>query len=261
MKKLPINILLFVSWLSPYWFRFIFFIDQSGQFRYINIDRIGQFPNFTRWWRSIFTKFKNLKSEKQNRILNAAIEEFTLNGYKHTSTDTIAKKANISKGSLFHYFRSKKDLFLYLYDYAFDILINQFFEKIVINETDLLARLRHFALLRVELAMKYPHIFDFIRVAYFEEAEEVKGELALRNKEKIEFSYQKALEGVDISQFRDDIDHERAINTCLWTLVGFTKQMEKKAKQSPLSKSQLEQIATELDGYIDLLRTCLYKKG
>ncbi len=34
-----------------------------------------------------------------------------------------------------------------------------------------------------------------------------------------------------------------------------------KSKAVSLSKSQLEQIDTELDGYIDLLRTCLYKKG
>ena len=52
-------------------------------------------------------KFFDLKQEKQDRMVNAALKVFALNGYQHASTDDIVKEAHISKGLLFHYFDSK----------------------------------------------------------------------------------------------------------------------------------------------------------
>ena len=49
-------------------------------------------------------KFFDLKKEKQDRMINAALKVFALNGYRHASTDDIVREAAISKGLLFHYF-------------------------------------------------------------------------------------------------------------------------------------------------------------
>ena len=46
----------------------------------------------------------NLKKEKQDRMINAALKVFAMNGYQKASTDDIVKEAGISKGLLFHYF-------------------------------------------------------------------------------------------------------------------------------------------------------------
>ena len=43
----------------------------------------------------IFSKFLKLKPEKQERILNAAIKEFSQKGYENASTNEIVKEANI----------------------------------------------------------------------------------------------------------------------------------------------------------------------
>lgn len=56
--------------------------------------------------------------EKQARIINAAMKEFVKSGYDKASTNKIVKEANISKGSLFNYFHSKKELYLYLIEYG-----------------------------------------------------------------------------------------------------------------------------------------------
>ena len=48
-------------------------------------------------------KFYDLKKEKQDRMINAGLRIFALNGYHHASTDEIVKEAKISKGLLFHY--------------------------------------------------------------------------------------------------------------------------------------------------------------
>ena len=63
-------------------------------------------------------RFFELKKEKQDRMINAALYVFAERGYYHASTDEIVKAANISKGLLFHYFGSKIGLYAFLYDYA-----------------------------------------------------------------------------------------------------------------------------------------------
>ncbi len=56
--------------------------------------------------------FKNIAHEKQERILKVAVEEFAQNGFLGTNINIIAKKADISIGSLYNYFETKDDLFL-----------------------------------------------------------------------------------------------------------------------------------------------------
>lgn len=63
-------------------------------------------------------KFFDLKKEKQDRMINAALHQFALCGYKLASTDEIVKEAGISKGLLFHYFISKEGLYDFLYGYS-----------------------------------------------------------------------------------------------------------------------------------------------
>ena len=70
----------------------------------------------------MYAAFERQPQEKKQLIINVAIEEFVKNGYDKTSTDTITSRAGISKGLLFHYFKSKKNLYLYLVNYCIDLL-------------------------------------------------------------------------------------------------------------------------------------------
>jgi AcrR family transcriptional regulator len=51
-------------------------------------------------------------TEKQIRILAAAIEIFAEKGYAATSTSEIAKKAEVAEGTIFRHYKTKKDLLL-----------------------------------------------------------------------------------------------------------------------------------------------------
>ncbi len=48
----------------------------------------------------------------REKLLDVAFEEIYHNGYSATSVDTILKKANMNKGSMYHFFKSKKELTL-----------------------------------------------------------------------------------------------------------------------------------------------------
>lgn len=58
--------------------------------------------------------FLNLDKSKQEKIVFHAIEEFANHSFNEASTNRIIKEAEIPKGSLYQYFRDKKDLYLYL---------------------------------------------------------------------------------------------------------------------------------------------------
>ncbi len=51
-------------------------------------------------------------SSSRNKLLDIAFEEIYTNGYHATSIDKILKKASMNKGSMYHFFKSKKELTL-----------------------------------------------------------------------------------------------------------------------------------------------------
>src|SRR5699024_896896 len=98
----------------------------------------------------IYNIFHKLKSEKQQRIINAAFKEFEQNGFDKASTNEIVKDATISKGALFHYFNNKKDLYIYLIDYSIQI-IEKLYDKIDFDETDLFKRIEKIGLKKLHI--------------------------------------------------------------------------------------------------------------
>ena len=57
-------------------------------------------------------KIFTMEDTKRDALLTAAMSKFAKNGYKKTTTDEIILEAEISKGLLFHYFGTKKDLYI-----------------------------------------------------------------------------------------------------------------------------------------------------
>ena len=62
--------------------------------------------------------FHNLPPEKQDRVLSAALGEFSDKGYQQASVNTMVSASGIAKGSIYQYFKDKKSLFLYIFDFA-----------------------------------------------------------------------------------------------------------------------------------------------
>src|SRR5918994_7008760 len=62
------------------------------------------------------TRIRKSAEERREEIVAIAIEQFALNGYKGTSTESIAREAGISQPYLFRLFKTKRDLFLACYD-------------------------------------------------------------------------------------------------------------------------------------------------
>ena len=72
--------------------------------------------------------FLNLAPEKQEKLLSAAVREFTERPYNEASINRIVREAGIPRGSFYMYFRDKEDLFRYLIQESVDALLLAFEE-------------------------------------------------------------------------------------------------------------------------------------
>lgn len=60
------------------------------------------------------------QKERSSRLLQAALREFCKHGFRDSSIDVVAKRANVSKATIYHHFSSKKELFISVFEYAVD---------------------------------------------------------------------------------------------------------------------------------------------
>jgi len=58
--------------------------------------------------------FEQISEEKQQRVLQEAAKLFAERGFSATDVAELAKRAGVSKGSLYNYFENKEDLYLHV---------------------------------------------------------------------------------------------------------------------------------------------------
>ncbi|HHK1497895.1 TPA: TetR/AcrR family transcriptional regulator, partial [Streptococcus pyogenes] len=206
----------------------------------------------------IYSKFNNLKPEKQKQIINAAIKEFVRNGFEKASTNEIVKRANISKGSLFNYFNSKKDLYLYLIEYSSKAIVN-LNEEIDLSETDLFKRIERVALQKFYVQQKYPQAFEFLASTKQEESVEVKDIIKQRLNPIYNQAINKLYKDIDYSKFREGVDIEKAIEILNWTMFGVGEKGLKELFTFDDIGRFGEKYLEEWNVYAELLKYSFYK--
>ncbi|MDO0822718.1 TetR/AcrR family transcriptional regulator [Desulfosporosinus nitroreducens] len=204
----------------------------------------------------IYSKLYSLKPEKRERIINAALKEFVRNGFEKASTNEIIKEAEISKGSLFNYFNSKKELYLFLLDYVVEV-IDKIYAEVDWNETELFKRMKEIGLIKLKIMKKFPQAFNFLKTAANEEAAEVKSEVAKIGKYLVESGTERGYKNIDLTKFRDDIDIQKTMNIIVWTILSFAEQQRDKVNS--FEDIDME-VLKEWDGYFDIMKRCFYKK-
>ncbi|WP_440896981.1 TetR/AcrR family transcriptional regulator [Amphibacillus sp. Q70] len=207
----------------------------------------------------MLSKLKNLESRRKDPILNAALKEFAMKGFDNASTNVIAKEAGISKGLMFHYVNSKKDLFLFLYDYCTKMIEEEYLGLINFDEQDIFEKLRQSYLLQLELIQKYPWIFEFINLSSATKSDEVNRELEKRTNEKLSSCHETMFDHVDESKFRTELNVEKAKQLIFWANIGFTDQILEEMRHTETSELDYDHILAELDGYLDELRKVFYQ--
>lgn len=207
----------------------------------------------------MYSKFEGLDEEKKQRILNAAMKEFASKGYDHASTNRIVENADIAKGLLFHYFKSKKQLFLYLYDYCLDRVMKEISQKIDYGEKDFFKRLLQAQRAKLELISVYPDIMDFLKVGYLDESAAVRKDLDERKAGLMLGGFQKAFDGIDTSVFRPDLDIGLVIKTVAWAYEGFADSYMETLRHLDTVQMDLGPLIADSEKYSEFLKKCFYR--
>ncbi len=164
-------------------------------------------------------RFFDLKKEKQDRMINAALKIFALNGYKNSSTDDIVKQARISKGLLFHYFASKLGLYSFLYSYSVRYFFMEIEGAVGKEERDFFKLYHGIEQAKFMVLRNYPYMKLFLDRA---ETETVSEALLATQDNRLQYrQWTEELEKrADMSFAGSEADAEKLLKMVRYTMMG-----------------------------------------
>lgn len=193
-------------------------------------------------------KFFDIKKEKQDRILNAALKAFALHGYRHASTDDIVRDAAVSKGILFHYFGSKLGLYEFVYEYSVRFMLLELSGAVESYEDDLFEIASKVELARMRAMKGYPYMQQFLNRTAAEDVSEAL--IAMEEKRGVlEDAYEQIYGQIDFSKYGGDVLGRKILKMLDLTVKGLMTERFLDASFQP------EMLYEEIEEYIRALKT------
>lgn len=198
------------------------------------------------------SKFFDLKKEKQDRMINAALKVFALQGYRHASTDDMVREAAISKGLLFHYFESKLGVYQFIYDYSVRYINLELRSTVDASEKDLFQVIKQAECARMHAMRGYPYMQQFLNRAMYEDVSEAL--LAVEEKRAVlEEVYDGLDRQIDYSLLPAGVDGEKLRKMLDFTIKGLMTERFQDASFQP------EMLYQEICSYVDMVRQLVYR--
>ncbi len=197
-------------------------------------------------------KFFDLKKEKQDRMINAALKVFALKGYKHASTDDIVREAAISKGLLFHYFDSKLGLYTFIYDYSLRYMSLEMKNTVQKSETDMFELLKQQEQAKIQALRGYPYMQQFLNRSMSEDVSEAL--LAIEDKRNaLSEMYDAVFAQADLSKLPAGVDGAKVWKMLDYTIKGL---MTQRFFEDSFHANMLQE---EIFEYIDMMKKMVYR--
>lgn len=111
-------------------------------------------------------QFEEIRENRKKQIMEVALMVFAEEGYHNASISKIARKANISKGLTYNYFKSKEDLLLQIIVEGTERLHGVF--KDIEDELDTEEELKIFIKGGIELFKSDPHFYKLMFTVLFQ---------------------------------------------------------------------------------------------
>ncbi len=204
------------------------------------------------------SEFLNKEDQRKDRILEAALIEFSDKGYKKASTNTIVREAGVSKGLLFHYYKSKKDLYILLYSHANKAIEDEIDNEVNFADRDVLNRLYQATITSIEAYDKHPLFVKFLELNALVEDQDIIKATKRNSLEKRARIYTKIFNNIDYYLFNDTINIDRSLEVIKWTIDRITDDW-KLQHLTNMQTSAFEQLSMDISHYLDLFRSALYR--
>jgi len=166
------------------------------------------------------TRREERKEKRKEKIYKAAVWCFNKKGYYETTIDAIAARAKVSKGSIYYYFKSKKELFLELFQYR----VGKYFEQIkkyIEEEKYPDARLKMFINKSSQILKENEDFFkfclEFLSLGVREP--EIRDVMTIFYKDSTDTFKQLLEEGVKSGRFKD-LGSDRVARTIYFLFMG-----------------------------------------
>ena len=190
-------------------------------------------------------KFFDLSREKQDRMINGALEVFAKNGFKHASTDDMVKAVDVSKGLWFHYFGSKLGLYTFVYGYSVKYMILELSSVVDADEKNYFEIIKQIEFAKMKISKSYPYMTMFLEQAFGENDADVLEQTAEDRK-----IFQEKMTGLiksgEIPGIEDKAKREKLKKITQYTISGIVK--DKAFLVEP------EAVYREIKNYLELLR-------
>lgn len=171
-------------------------------------------------------KQQERQKKSKEKILQAAITEFSTSGYDKVTMENICTRHGISKGMMYHYYSGKDDLFLLCVQNMYQMMQQYLEENMAeLEKKDALHALKEFWMLRESFFGEHPPFKNIFENALlrtpphlFEKIEEIRGPIEALNRQflhrtigKIELRENLKKENVSI--------YLEAMESVFWKLV------------------------------------------
>lgn len=170
-------------------------------------------------------RFFKLPCEKQQAIINAGYRVFSQNSYKNSPMSEIAEAAGISKSLLFHYFRNKKELYLFLWDKCAEITIEYLTEYGCYGQTDLFESMERGMRAKMEIIRRYPDMGNFTIRAFYEKDEAICGDIQESYHKYFNLKADKTRLNFDPARFIEGLDVAMMYREMYWASEGYIWEM------------------------------------
>ena len=150
--------------------------------------------------------FSNISEEKRTKILTVAVNEFANNGFNNANINTIAKKAEVSVGSLYKYFDTKTDLFLTSVNFGISNL-EAVLESVINSAEEVMVKLEKLIRIAIEFSRKSGVLIKLYNEFTGENDPELAKKIARSMEPVTAAAYKKAIvEGQVNGEIRTDLD-------------------------------------------------------
>lgn len=198
--------------------------------------------------------FFNLSQSKRDRIVEAAISEFSQKNYHQVSISSIVKAASIPKGSFYQYFQDKKDLFRYIVELIYRKKMQIMSEVMDIRKgVDVFSLLRAMIDAGIAMVEQDPQLSEISERFLADKAlyREIMDEYEEKSSEFVKSLVEKGIEQGDIPA---EIDPQLATRFILMSMKAISEEI------SASGVYELEQLRKNLYSFVEIIENGLRRK-
>ena len=175
-------------------------------------------------------KWFALPAARRRAVLRAGWRVFGGSSYKKASMQAIADEAGVSKSLLFHYFRNKKELYLYLWERAARATAKALDESGCYAAGDLFTALERGMAVKLELMQRAPDMGAFAMRAFYEKDPAVAPDIQQSCAGYIGRASLPWVLALDPAQFRPGLDLEMMYKDMYWAAAGYVWELQQRGR-------------------------------